>query len=114
MDGVGTAILISEYYPKVLPPADEAPQPVGRLTPFFHDITLEDITAKNAKVAGVIVGLPESPVKGVVLERVSLEAAKGMTIGYAQVKLDDVSVKSAQGDALIKTQGAQVDGSLKP
>jgi polygalacturonase len=115
MDGVGTAIVISEYYPKVLPPAaDEAPQPVGRLTPFFHDITLEDVTAKNAKVAGVIVGLPESPVKGVVLEHVSLEAAKGMTIGYAQVKLDDVSVKSAQGDALIKTQGAQVDGSLKP
>jgi polygalacturonase len=108
MTDVKYAIIISEYYPKVLPPADEAPQPVGRLTPHFHDITIENVTATGSKVAGVIAGLPESPVENVVLTNVKISAQTGLTIGYATVTGTNVEVTAAQGPPILKEGGGQL------
>ncbi len=109
MKNVKIALLISEYYPKVMPPDNEAPQPVGRLTPHFHDIVLENVTATGSGTAGVIVGLPESPVLGVVLKNVKISAEKGMSIGYAEVTGSDVTVTAAKGEAITKMAGAKVN-----
>jgi len=108
MTGVGTPILISEYYPKVLPPEDEKAQPVGRLTPFFHDITIDHVTAKESKIAGVIVGLPESLVKGVTLTDVTIESKTGMHVSYAQATFNNVKVTAAQGEAIAIAPSATV------
>jgi polygalacturonase len=108
MTGVKNAIIISEYYPKVLPPAGEAPQPVGRLTPRFHDITIENVTATGSTVAGVIAGLPESPVENVILRNVKIAAQTGLTIGYANVTATNLQVQAAQGDPIIQGAGAQL------
>lgn len=97
MQGVKTAILISEYYPDMLPSDDNPPRPVTRLTPFFHNFHIENVTARDSQVAAVIFGLPESPMKDVVLKNVHVEGRKGMTVGFAQVTLDDVTVKAADG-----------------
>jgi polygalacturonase len=98
MADVKIAILISEYYPKVLPPhGGTEPQPITRLTPFFHDFLIENVKAENSEMAGVIVGLPESPVKGVVLKNVRIGAAKGMTISDAEVTGENVKVKAGTG-----------------
>ena len=109
MENVGTPILISEYYPKVLPKEGEGSQPVGRLTPFFHDITIDNVTAVDSKVAGVIVGLPESPVKGLTLNNVSIEAKTGMTVSYAQVVMRNVTIHAGQGEPLVVAKTARVD-----
>ncbi len=108
MKDVKNPIIISEYYPKVMPPADEAPQPVGRLTPHFHDIVLENVTATGGGVAAAIVGLPESPVKNVVLKNVKIGAETGMTIGYADVIGEGLVVTAAKGEAITKMTGANV------
>jgi polygalacturonase len=97
MEDVGTPILISEFYPKI-PEVVEA-QPVGRLTPRFSDITIENLTATGAKQAAVIVGLPESPVGALRLAHVHIEAEKGAAVQYAHVTATDVTVKAAQGSA---------------
>jgi polygalacturonase len=109
MKDVTTAILISEYYPKVKPPENDPPQPVGRLTPHFHDIVLENVTATGSKSAGVIVGLPESPVKNVVLNNVKLSAEEGLTIGNAEVTGKGVVVTPEKGEAITKLAGANVN-----
>ncbi|MGA7339533.1 MAG: glycoside hydrolase family 28 protein [Terracidiphilus sp.] len=108
MKDVKYAIVISEYYPKILPPADEAPQPVTRLTPHFHDITIENVTATGGAVAGAIAGLPESPVQNVVLKNVKISAKTGLTIGYADVTGTNVVVQAEQGEGIIQEAGAQV------
>lgn len=108
MKDVRTAILISEYYPKVMPPENETPQPVGRLTPHFHDIVLENVTATGSRTAGVIVGLPESPVKNVVLKNVNISAEEGLTIGHAEVTATNLVVTPAKGEAIIKLAGAKL------
>lgn len=100
MENVRTSILISEYYPKVLPKGDVAPAPIGRLTPFFHNITIEDVKSVNSPWAGVIVGLPESPVKDVVLKNVDIQAKKGMTIAYAQVTGTNVKISAEEGKGI--------------
>ncbi len=97
MEGVKTAILISEYYPKAQPEGEVASAPVTRLTPHFHQITIENLDARNSAWAGVIIGLPEAPVTGVTLKNVSIEAKRGMTIAYSSVESQGFHVASADG-----------------
>jgi len=108
MVDVKTAILISEYYPKVYPEGDVAPAPIGRLTPFFHDISIENVHATGSQTAGVIVGLPESPVLGLTLKNVAIQAKTGMKIAYATVTLDHVTVKADTGEAITISPTAHV------
>jgi polygalacturonase len=108
MKDVKNALIISEYYPKVLPPDGETAQPVTRLTPRFHNITLEDVTAVGSASAGAIVGLPEAPIQGVVLRNVKIGAQHGLTIGYAEVSGEGVAIDAGEGQAIMKQAGAKV------
>lgn len=109
MEDVKTSILISEYYPKVLPEGEVAPAPVTRLTPFFHDITIENVNSVKSATAGVIIGLPEAPVKNVVLKNINISAEKGMTIAYANVTGSNVHVVAASSQAMTVAPSAKVD-----
>ncbi len=108
MKDVKNALIISEYYPKVLPPDSELPQPVTRLTPHFHDITIENLTATGITSAAAIVGLPEAPISGVILRHIEISARTGMTIGYAEVAEEEVVIESSEGQAVSKLAGAKV------
>jgi polygalacturonase len=108
MEDVKTSILISEYYPKALPEGEVAAEPVQRLTPHFHDITIENVKSVNSAWAGVIVGLPEAPVKNVILKNVDIQAKKGMTIAYATVTGTNVKVTAAEGDSITVAPNATV------
>lgn len=70
------------------------------LTPFFHDISIENVTATGGKVAAVVYSLPELSVKALVMRHVRLSAEKGMVISDARATLDDVKVTATQGRAI--------------
>ena len=108
MEDVKTAILITEYYPHPAPAGEVPAEPVGRLTPKFHDILIENVTATGSGSAGTIVGLPESPVQGLTLKNVHIAAKTGLSIAYATVKLDDVTVKPETGEAIKVAATAEV------
>jgi polygalacturonase len=108
MKNVKYAVIISEYYPKVLPPDPDPAQPVTRLTPHFHDITLENVTATDIVSAGAIAGLPEAPVRGVVLKNVRIEAQHGLAISNADVTGEKLTVQASDGTAIIKAAGGNV------
>jgi len=95
MEDVGSAIVITEFYPKIPNVIDEAP--VTRLTPHFHDITITNLWVKNAKEAGVVVGLPESPITNLKLHNVSIDSTKGLQLKYAQVNIKNVDIRSVDG-----------------
>jgi polygalacturonase len=100
MVDVKTAILITEYYPHAAPEGEVAAEPVGRLTPKFHDISMENVTATGSNSAGTIVGLPESLVTGLTMKDVHIAAKTGMSIAYATVMMDDVTVTPETGEAM--------------
>jgi hypothetical protein len=108
MKDVKNALVISEYYPKVLPPDTETAQPITRLTPHFHDIVIENLTATGSTMAGAIVGLPEAPISGVVLRNVKLSGKTGLTIAYAEVTGKHLAVQAETGDSIVKQAGAKV------
>jgi len=110
MKNVKNALIVSEYYPKVLPPEGETAQALTRLTPHFHDILIENVTATGIENAGAIVGLPEAPVKNVVLKNVKIEAHKGMTIGFADVTADGLDVEAGDGKGIVLVEGGKVTG----
>ena len=108
MEDVKTAILITEYYPHPAPQGEVASEPVTRLTPKFHNFSIENVTAKNSGSAGYIVGLPESPVLDLTMKNVHLEGKTGLSIAYATVTLDDVTVKPETGEAITIAPTAHV------
>ena len=110
MDDVRTSILISEYYPKVMPEGPVPAEPVQRLTPHFHNIRIENVKSINSDWAGVIVGLPESPVVDIVLKNVDIQAAKGFQVGYATVDMHHVSITSQNGKPLTMGPEGKVTG----
>lgn len=109
MRDVKNPLVVSEYYPRIIP-AEGAmtPQPVTRLTPHFHDIVFENVTATGGAMAGAIIGLPEAPVENVVLKNVNLSGATGLTVGYANVTGTNVTVHADKGEAIIKLAGANL------
>ncbi|SNT37781.1 Polygalacturonase [Granulicella rosea] len=110
MEDVGTPIAISAYYPKM--PTNVVSAPVTRLTPHFHDITIENVVATGAKEALMIVGLPESPIKAITLTNVHIQAAKPGTISFAEIVAKDLKVV-VPGAATPIQIGEGVRGSLK-
>ena len=109
MKGVKNALIISEFYPKILPPDDLTTAPVTRLTPHFHNIAIDNLTATGSASAGAIVGLPEAPIAGVVLHNVHIAAGRGLTISNAEVSGSDVKVEVAEGQPITKQAGASVN-----
>ena len=109
MEDVHTPILISEFYPKV--PDTISEEKVTRLTPFFDDITIENVTATGARQAALIVGLPESPIQNLRLIHVHLSGEAGAIVQYAHVTATDFAVTAVQGENL--QIGAGVHGNLK-
>jgi polygalacturonase len=108
MEDVKWALIISEYYPKVMPPTPDPPAPITRLTPHFHDITIENLTATGVINAGAIAGLPESPVTGVLLKNVTITAQKGLVVSNAQVSSKDLSVHAQDGPPITRLDGAKI------
>lgn len=108
MQDVKIALIISEYYPGVLPAGAMEPAPVTRLTPHFHDITITNVTATATKSAGAIAGLPEAPIHGVTLRDVSIQAPQGLTIGYASVTVERLAIRAGSGPAITKLPEASI------
>ena len=109
MTDVKTAILITEYYPNAAPDGQVAAAPVTRLTPLFHDIRIENVRAMGSKVAGVLVGLPEAPVKDIERKNVDISAESGFRVAYAQAIFTNVKVTAAQGESMTVAPTATVE-----
>jgi len=104
MRNVGQAIVISSYYYGLPKPGRHDPeQPVAGDTPIWRHIVIRNITATGGtKDAGLIIGLPEMPARDISLENVSIEAPRGLRVGYTQgIALRKVGIEAGAGPPLI-------------
>lgn len=104
IDNVKKPIFITSYYPKT--PKDvteDTAEAVKPTTPSWSNITLRNIEISNCEYAGIIWGVPELPIRNVVLDNVKIQAQKGFEINYVSdisfINGSSVSVK--KGDAII-------------
>ena len=71
---------------------------------------IEHLTATGAKQAGIIEGLPESPVASVTLRDVTIEAPRGLTVRYATVQARHLQLTAADGKPITTLKAAQIIG----
>jgi polygalacturonase len=111
MKNVRGAILFSCYYPKV-PLKDEA-KPVTDTTPHYAGIVIRNLNGTSTQAAGIIAGLPESPIEDVTLENVSIKAEKtGLEIRNARrVKVKDSKIEPKSGEPYI-IRDSEVDSTV--
>src|SRR5690606_16628948 len=75
--------------------------PVTEETPSFRNITIKNIVSTGAGAGAVFQGLPEMKVKNVVMENMTLEGKKGITLIDSEgITLKDVKVLNDTGAAL--------------
>src|SRR5207237_298828 len=91
---------------------EDAAQTITDTTPVFRKLLIKNLSATCSRDAGIIVGLPESPISGVVLENVNISAAgSGLVIRNAKgVQLKNVQVKAGKGRPIM-IENAQVKGA---
>jgi polygalacturonase len=104
MNNVETPIQITTYYTGGM--KGDTAQPMREHTPRFHNIRIEDLTATGAQRAGVIYGLPESPVRNVILKHVHITAKLGLDMQYADVTATDLVLDIADGTAITTGPGS--------
>jgi polygalacturonase len=84
MTDVATPISLSQYYPTIPGPTQgDITQPqIPATQPHVHDITISRLSATNPGTVravttsgGLIVGIPESPIRQVLLDRISIATA---------------------------------------
>jgi polygalacturonase len=92
-------------------PKDDPAQPVNDTTPIFRNIRISNLTATCQRSAGIIIGLPESPISDVVLENVHVTAATtGLSVKNAKgVQFKNVTITNKDGPPFI-VDNAQVEG----
>jgi polygalacturonase len=112
MKNVRGAITITSYYPRI--PTNDVAQTVSETTPKYRNIIIRNLTATSSKSAGVIVGLPESGIEGVLLENVNIAAEQGgLEIRNAKgVEFKNVKITAKKGEPVI-VKDAEVKGLEK-
>jgi polygalacturonase len=113
MKNVHPAISIVGYYQFSTNdkyPTNDAAAPVTETTPIFRNICISNVTATCSGEAGLIVGLPESPVTNVELENVQIAAETGMTIANARgVRFKNVELSVKTGPPYT-VKNARIEG----
>jgi polygalacturonase len=118
MTNVNPAITFTCYYmnnsqgdpiqPKL--PTEDAARAVQPGTPIYRNIRVRNVDATCAKAAGVMLGLPESPIENVLFENVRISSQTGLTVRNArQIEFKDSTLQARQGKTLL-LQNAQVGG----
>jgi polygalacturonase len=109
MTNVDFPISLTSYYPKV--PKDDAAQPLAADSPIYRNILIRNLIAHSPRTAGLIVGLPEAPITGVVLENVHVTAPTGLVLRNAHaMEFKDCAFNVKRGAAVILETNAVANG----
>ena len=94
---------------QIYPPDTDPVQPYKpNSTPWIRNVRVEGLTATGADRAGIVVGLPERPIEGLVLRNVRIEARRGLLVRNAGVETRGLRIKAADGRPLVTEAGGAV------
>ncbi len=113
MQNVENPILFTGYYPDI-PDQSDPPQPVTSKTPYYHDIKIINLKSTNSPGAGLIVGLPEKPMKNIILKNVDITAASGLKIRNATVDTSNVTINAGENGSGNVTASSEAVVGLTP
>jgi polygalacturonase len=101
----GGFILGHQIYPS---DADPVQPYKPNVTPWIRNVRVEGLTATGADRAGIVVGVPERPIEGLVFRNVRVNSRRGLLVRNAEVDARGISIRSADGSSLVQERGARV------
>src|SRR5215471_13038415 len=112
MTNVENPVYITSYYPSLpTDPTTDPAQPVTATTPYWQNITIQNLTVVGSTVAGIIWGLPEAPISNLTFDKVSIKATRGMQVFHATgVSFIDGSAVTVTTAPAVTTFDAAVTG----
>lgn len=103
--GSGGFVLGHQIYPGDSDPA----QPYRpNATPWIRNIRVEGLRATGADRAGIVVGLPERAIEGLVFRDVDVRSRRGLLVRHAEVDARGLRIAGADGAAIVEERGARV------
>jgi polygalacturonase len=93
--------------------AESKAVPVSEETPQFRDIYIENVTARGAKQAVALQGLPEMPIRGIHLKNISITSENGIACTDAEnITLTNVEILNSKGPVvdLLNSRDIKMDG----
>ncbi len=112
MNHVKHPIWFTEYYPNIPSQSDPA-QKITAVTPYFHDVTIDSLVSDSGGTSypgSAIVGLPETPMRDIVLKNVNIGGKYGVEVRNASVYTSNTSVSVTSGSQIIY----EIRGSFSP
>jgi polygalacturonase len=94
---------------QIYPPDSEPAQPYKpNLTPWMRNITVDGLIATGADRVGLIIGLPERPIEGLVFRNVDIQARTGLRIRHAAVDMRGLTIRGVTGTPVTEEAGAKL------
>ncbi|HEX8580639.1 MAG TPA: hypothetical protein VF655_13730 [Allosphingosinicella sp.] len=94
---------------QIYPSDAEPPRPyLPNSTPWIRNVRVEGLRATGPDRAGIILGLPERIIEGVVFRDVSIRSRRSLLVRHADADARGLKVRPAQGSPLIEERGARV------
>src|SRR3954466_2392819 len=94
---------------QIYPPDTDPAQPYkANATPWIRNVRVEGLTAIGADRAGIVVGLPERPIEGLVLRNIRIESRRGLLVRNARLDARNLHIASADRQPLERERGAEL------
>jgi polygalacturonase len=104
----GGFILGHQIYPSE---ADPAVPYKPNATPWIRNVRVEGLRATGADRAGIVVGLPERGIQGLVFKDVHVSSRRGLLVRHAEVDARGLRITSADRKPVTEERGAAVSGA---
>ncbi len=92
MSHVSVPLTIDMYYMADVGPNNDPAHPTTSTTPFAHDITIRNLTATGANGQSIVQGLPESCVRNLILDNVSIQTSNlGLALRHVTGSFNNVT-----------------------
>ena len=81
---------------------------VANETPRIRNVLVDGLEATGADRAGIVLGLPERAIEGLVLRDVRVRSRRGLLVRHAAVDARGLRIESADGRPLVEERGARI------
>jgi polygalacturonase len=105
LESEGGFVLGHQIYPGDAEPARPY---VPNSTPWIRNVRVEGLRATGADRAGIVIGLPERAIEGLVFRDVRIRSRRGLRVRHAVVDARGLRIESVDGRPLIEERGASV------
>jgi hypothetical protein len=89
------------------PGPDDPPRPDAGGTPHITDVSIDDLVAIGARSAGVVIGLPEAPIRAT-LTRVRIAAKDGLLVRNATLRVSGHPIETFNSSPVHLERGGRI------